>query len=81
MANFITKLFSSGASELVKDVGGVLDELITSTDEKLAAELKIKELIGEYKVCKETFLLDRRSDFSIPSCGSHILPESRKFWF
>jgi hypothetical protein len=50
MANFITKLFSSGASELVKDVGGVLDELITSTDEKLAAELKIKELIAKHEV-------------------------------
>ena len=59
MANFITKLFSSGASELVKDVGGVLDELITSTDEKLAAELKIKELIAKHEVeMNVKFLLD-----------------------
>ena len=42
MPNFITKLFSSGATKLVEGIGGVLDELITSKDEKLAAELKIK---------------------------------------
>jgi hypothetical protein len=48
--NILTKIFSSGATELVKSVGGVLDELITSTDEKLAAELKIKELIAKYEI-------------------------------
>ena len=48
--SILGKIFSSGASELVKDVGGVLDELITSTDEKLAAELKIKELIAKHEV-------------------------------
>ena len=37
------KIFSSGAADLVKGVGGVLDNLHTSKDEKLAAELKIKE--------------------------------------
>jgi hypothetical protein len=54
MPNFITKLFSSGATELVKGVGGVLDELITSKEEKLAAELKIKELIAKHEVEIET---------------------------
>ena len=41
----LAKIFSAGASELVKSVGGVIDNLHTSKDEKLAAELKIKELI------------------------------------
>ena len=49
MPNFITKLFSSGATKLVEGIGGVLDELITSKDEKLAAELKIKELVAKHE--------------------------------
>lgn len=42
------KIFSSGATELVEEVGSVIDELHTSKEEKLAAELKIKELIVNY---------------------------------
>lgn len=42
------KIFSSGATELVEEVGSVIDELHTSKEEKLAAELKIKELIANY---------------------------------
>ena len=44
------KLFSAGAADLVKNVGGVLDNLITSKEEKLEAERKIKELIANYEV-------------------------------
>ena len=40
------KLFSGGAADLIKGVGGVLDNLTTSTDEKLAAEAKIKKIIA-----------------------------------
>ena len=35
-------LFSGGAAELVKGVGGVIDNLHTSKEEKLEAERKIK---------------------------------------
>ena len=41
----INKLLSAGAANLVKSVGGVLDNLTTSKEEKLAAELKIKDMI------------------------------------
>tara|TARA_R110000868_G_scaffold389471_1_gene658703 strand:+ start:89 stop:484 length:396 start_codon:yes stop_codon:yes gene_type:complete len=51
--SILTKIFSAGASELVKSVGGVIDNLHTSKDEKLAAELKIKELIANYEVQME----------------------------
>ena len=44
------KLFSGGAAELVKGIGGVVDNLHTSKEEKLAAELKIKQLISDYEV-------------------------------
>jgi len=59
MPNFITKLFSSGATKLVEGIGGVLDELITSKDEKLAAELKIKELIAKHEVEMEEQITSR----------------------
>ena len=35
------KLFSGGAADLVKGIGGVVDNLRTSTEEKLEAERKI----------------------------------------
>jgi len=59
MPNFITKLFSSGATKLVEGVGGVLDELITSKEEKLAAAFKIKELIAKHEVEMETEITSR----------------------
>ena len=43
------KIFSSGANELVKGVGGVIDELHTSKEEKLEAERKIKDMIMGYE--------------------------------
>ena len=42
-------LLSGGAAELVKGVGGVIDNLHTSKEEKLEAERKIKELMANYE--------------------------------
>ena len=47
--SILSKIFSSGATELVKGVGDVIDNLTTSKEEKLAAELKVKELIANYE--------------------------------
>ena len=44
------KIFSGGAADLVKGIGGVVDNLHTSAEEKLEAERKIKELIANYQV-------------------------------
>ena len=57
--SILNKIFSAGATELVKGVGGVLDNLITSKDEKMAVELKIKELIATYEVEMEKTVTDR----------------------
>ena len=46
----LSKILSAGAGELVKNVGGVIDNLHTSNEEKLGAERKIKELIANYEV-------------------------------
>jgi len=53
------KLFSAGATELVKGVGGVLDNLTTSKDEKLEAERKIKELVANYEIEMEKNITSR----------------------
>ena len=61
------KIFSSGATELIKGVGGVLDNLTTSKEEKLAAEHKIKDMIMGYeaemqKQVTERWKMDMNSD-------------------
>ena len=57
--SILTKLFSGGATDLVKGVGGVLDDLTTSKEEKLEAERKIQELIANYEVEMEKNITDR----------------------
>ena len=57
--SILTKLFSGGAADLVKGVGGVIDNLHTSKEEKLAAEAKIKELVSDYETKMEANITDR----------------------
>lgn len=57
--SILTKIFSSGATELVKGVGGIIDNLHTSKEEKLAAELKIKQLVSDYEVEMEKQITSR----------------------
>jgi hypothetical protein len=47
--SILGKIFSSGATDLVKGVGGVIDNLHTSKEEKLEAEQKVKELVASYQ--------------------------------
>jgi len=55
----LTNLFSGGAAKLVSSVGGVLDNLTTSKEEKLEAERKIKELMANYEVEMEKQVTER----------------------
>ena len=57
--SILTSIFSSGATELVKGVGGVIDSLHTSKEEKLEAEQKVKELIASYEVQMEKEISSR----------------------
>ena len=52
-------LLSGGAAELIKGVGGVIDDLHTSGEEKLAAEQKIKELVSSYEIEMEKNITER----------------------
>ena len=55
----LAKIFSSGAGELVKSVGGVIDNLTTSKEEKLEAERKIQALIANHEVEMEKNITER----------------------
>jgi len=52
-------IFSGGAKELVEGVGGVIDSLHTSKEEKLEAELKVKELLANYETQMEKEITSR----------------------
>ena len=63
----LNKIFSAGANELVKNVGGVIDNLTTTKEEKLMAEQKIKDMIMGYeaemqKQVTERWSMDMKSD-------------------
>ena len=65
--NVLSKIFSSGATALVKGVGGVIDNLTTSKEEKMEAERKIKDLVMGYeaemqKQVTERWKMDMQSD-------------------
>ena len=57
--SILTSIFSSGATELVKGVGGVLDNLTTTKEEKLEAERKVKDLIANYEIEMEKNITER----------------------
>ena len=61
-------IFSGGAKDLVEGVGGVIDDLHTSEEEKLEATQKIKELVSNYEVEMEKTITDRwKSDMASDS--------------
>jgi len=55
----LNKLFSGGASKLVESVGGVIDNLVTTDEEKLEAKRKLKELIMNHEAQMEKNITDR----------------------
>jgi len=57
--SILTKIFSGGAADLVKGIGGVVDNLHTSKEEKLEAERKIKELLANYEIEMEKNITSR----------------------
>ena len=66
--SILGKIFSSGASDLVKNVGGVIDNLHTSKEEKLEAQRKLQELVANYEVEIEKNVTDRwKSDMNSDS--------------
>ena len=66
--NILGMLSGGGAKDLVEGVGGVIDDLHTSEEEKLEANQKIKELVSNYEVEMEKQITDRwKSDMDSDS--------------
>ena len=59
--NILGMLTGGGAKDLVEGVGGVIDNLTTSKEEKLEAERKIKELVSNHEVEMEKQITERWS--------------------
>ena len=65
--SILGKVFSAGAGKLVENVGGILDNLTTTEEEKLEAQAKIKDMIMSYeaemqKQVTERWKMDMNSD-------------------
>jgi len=65
--SILSKVFSAGAGKLVENVGGILDNLTTTKEEKIEAQAKIKNMIMSYeadmqKQVTERWKLDMNSD-------------------
>jgi len=68
MSGILGKIFSAGASTLVDSVGGVLDNLTTSKEEKLEAKRKLEELILNHEAEMQRNVTDRwKSDMNSDS--------------
>jgi len=57
--SILSTIFSGGAKDLVEGVGGVIDNLHTSKEEKLEAERKVKELVSSYQTTLEKEISSR----------------------
>ena len=57
----LNKIFSGGASKLVESVGGVLDDVITTKDEKLEAKRKLKQVILNHEAQLQKNITERWS--------------------
>ena len=57
--NILSMLTGGGAKDLVEGIGGVVDNLHTSEEEKLEANQKIKELVSNYEVEMEKTITER----------------------
>ena len=57
--NILGMLSGGGAKDLIEGVGGVIDNLHTSKEEKLEAEQKIKEIVASYQATLEKEISSR----------------------
>ena len=57
--SILKKIFSSAGSNLIESVGGVIDNLVTTDEEKLEAKRKLKEMIMNHEVQMQKQITDR----------------------
>ena len=59
--SILGKIFSSAGSTLVDSVGSVIDNLVTTDDERLAAKAKLKQIVLDHEAKMEQNITDRWS--------------------
>ena len=59
--SILGKIFSSAGSTLVDSVGSVIDNLVTTDDERLAAKAKLKQIVLDHEARMEQNITDRWS--------------------
>ena len=59
--SILKKIFSGAGSTLIESVGGVIDNLVTTDEEKLDAKRKLKEMIMSHEAKMEQNITDRWS--------------------
>tara|TARA_B100000902_G_scaffold192469_1_gene183902 strand:+ start:445 stop:840 length:396 start_codon:yes stop_codon:yes gene_type:complete len=57
--SILKKIFSSAAGDLVNSVGGVIDDLVTTDDERMAAKAKLKQIVLDHEAKMEQNITDR----------------------
>ena len=57
--SILKKIFSSAAGDLVNSVGGVIDDLVTTDDERMAAKAKLKKIVLDHEAKMEQNITDR----------------------
>ncbi len=57
--SILKKIFSSAGSELINSVGGVIDDLVTTDDEREAAKAKLKQIVLKHEAKMEQNITDR----------------------
>ena len=57
--SILKKIFSGAGSNLIESIGGVVDNLVTTDDEKKEAKRKLKELILNHEAQMEKQITDR----------------------
>tara|TARA_Y100000401_G_scaffold20916_2_gene13999 strand:+ start:2830 stop:3222 length:393 start_codon:yes stop_codon:yes gene_type:complete len=53
------KIFSAGATDLVKEVGDVVDDLVTTDEERLVAKQKVEQMIFDFEAKMQQEVTER----------------------
>ena len=62
--NILGMLTGGGTKDLIEGVGGVIDDLHTSEEEKLAASQKIKEIVASYQATIANYKVQMEKEIS-----------------
>ena len=62
--NWLTKVFSSGASEIIDSVGNAIDKLVTSDEEKIILKNQLASEINKFTLEMENKVLEHEKEIT-----------------